>query len=460
MFNLFPDQIELIDGIRAKLGGGCKSLLVTSPTGSGKTVMACEIIAGAYKKGKTCFFVAPRRELIRQIHKTLSDFDIPHSFIAAGWPHDKRQKIFVCSTETLVRRLDVIPDIAVMDETHFGQGSLDKIITTFRKGGAYILGLSATPEKLSGKGLGCWYDDIIIGKSIRWLIDNKRLADYKLFAPNIPDMSGVRVLAGDYDKGELCDRMESDRVLVGNTVSHYKKYTLGMLGVSFGVSRKHSEILAQAYRDAGIPAMHIDGETPDDERVRISRAFAKRELLQLCNAELLSFGYDLASASGLDARIEVITDAQPTMSIAKQMQKWGRGLRYDPLPHYIFDHAGNVMRHGMPCQEREWTLADRKKMKRGDVEKTISVKQCPECFFCHLPSPQCPNCGSVYQVDYRAIKEVEGELSEVQIIAKKKNDRMEVGRARTMADLFKIQTERGYNRGWVWKMAQIKGIRG
>jgi hypothetical protein len=289
---------------------------------------------------------------------------------------------------------------------------------------------------------------MVCGPSIRWLIDNKRLSEYRAFAPSRLDLSAIKIEAGDYNKGQLADKMESDRVLIGNGVEYYKKYAMGKLGVTFGVSIRHSNLLAEAYRAAGVPAMHIDGKTPDDERRRIARAFAKREILQLCNVDLLTFGYDLASASGIKGvTIECMNDDAPTKSLAKQMQKWGRMFRMKDEPALLFDRANNLLEHGLPCDERAWTLADRK-TSGGGGERSVPVKSCDKCFYCHHPAPSCPSCGYVYPVEYREIKEVEGELSEIEIKARRKKRGMEEWQCRTLEDWVALGKERGHDSKW------------
>lgn len=464
MINLFPDQQESLDKLRASMRVN-KSVLLQGSTGSGKSIMACDVITRAHAKSMTTCFIVPRKDLLFQMSEHYQEYDLPHSFIAAGRQFNPFSSNYICSADTIKGRLDKLrpPKLAILDETHYGGDGLDRIVKWLKSHGCYIIGLSGTPWKLSGMGLGCWYDDMVIGPSVRWLIDNKRLSEYRAFAPDRPDLSGIKITGGDYAKGQLSERMEQDRVLIGNAVKHYQKHGQQRLGVTFAVSRKHSELLAQSYREAGIPAMHIDGETPENERRAIARAFAKHELLQLCNAELLCFGWDLAAASGMrGVNVQCITDCQPTKSLAKQMQKNGRGLRYDGDIHLFFDHANNFdpKNHGLPCEDREWTLSDREKKTGNDGEKTMPVRQCSQCYHCHRPAPVCPNCGYEYPIQAREIEEVDGELSEIEIDRAKKVARVEVGKAKTIDDLWRIQKERNYKPGWVHQMARVKGITG
>ena len=459
MINLLPDQNELYNKARTKIANYCKALLIQSATGSGKTVIAAKIVQGAYYKQTPTEFIVPRIQLVDQTAETLRDFDINYSYIASGYPFNPHSTVKVVSKDTLIRKLGLYkpPKLAVIDEAHYGGDGLDTIIQEYKKAGTVIIGLSATPWQLSGRGMDHQYDDMIEGKSIKWLIENKRLSAYRAFAPDHIDLSGIKTQAGDYAKGQLDERMKQDRVLVGNAVKHYKSHAMGKLAIAYCVSVEHSQIVAQMFNDSGIVAAHIDGETPKDERRRIIRAFAKREILVLCNCDLLTFGFDLKSASGIDVTIEAMIDLRPTKSLALQMQKNGRVLRYKTDPALVFDHANNIEEHGMPCADRVWTLEGRER-KKSDSEKTIPVRQCPKCYHCHYPLPQCPNCKHVYEIQSREIDEVEGELKEIKEAVAKKLKRVEVGRANTYADLLRIEHDRGYKKGWAYLQAKRKGL--
>jgi superfamily II DNA or RNA helicase len=438
-------------------------------TGSGKSIISTSLVKRALKKNSTVMFIVPRKDLIRQMAGTFYKFGIDYSYIASGMRYDFNTPAHIASKDTLIRRMNDVrpPKLAIIDETHYGGAGLGKIVDWLKSHGSYIIGLSATPWLLSGKGLGCWYDEMVCGPSVKWLIDNGRLSDYRAFAPTTVDLSGIRTVAGDYNRGDLSERMEQDKVLVGDAVKHYKKYADGKLGVTFAVSRKHSEILAEAYNQAGVPAAHVDGETSMEDRSRIFKDFADGKILQLCNAELLTFGFDISMASGVkDVAVECITDCAPTKSLAKQMQKWGRGLRHDNDAHMFFDHANNIATHGLPCSEREWSLADWKTKRGGHKEeRSIPVRMCEKCYACFKPAPICPNCGHKFKTKFRTIEEIEGELEEISREKaeaekkEKKNKLMEVGRAKTMDDLWAIARERNYKPGWVYKRARLKGIR-
>lgn len=461
MIKLFDDQAEQVDGVRSSMGRGNKRVLMQACTGAGKTVMAAYILRGAVSKGSSTWFVAPRKELMRQTALTYDKFGLEYSFIAAGLRYDKRAQNQICSMQTLPRRLDRLtaPDLAIIDETHYGGAVLDALIDWLGKRGTWIIGLSATPMKQNGQGMDKWYDDIVLGTSMKELIRLGRLSEYKMFAPTTPDLSGIKTTAGDYNKRSLQDWMDNHgKVLIADCVATYKANAMGMLGITFASSIVESKRIAQEFNANGVPAAHLDGTMSDDVRKALINRYANRELLQLVSVALMTFGFDLAAQVGRDVTIECMSDISPTKSLSSQLQKWGRVLRAKDKPALIFDHAGNAIKHGMPHEDRDWTLKGRDKKRRRTVEREVEMRQCEKCWFCHEPAPKCPNCGYVYPVQSRVIEQQDGELVEVQAIERKQK-RMEVGRARTRAELEAIARERGYAPGWVWRQMKIKGIR-
>jgi superfamily II DNA or RNA helicase len=454
MINLYPDQMEVVNETREQMRRH-KSVLVQAATGFGKTILTAYMIKAAVEKGSSCMMVVPRRELLRQTAETFIKFGIPHTYVSSGYKFNPFINVVLATAGTLVKRLDKapVPKILFVDETHFGAGQLNTIISHYKERGSWIIGLSATPERLDGRGLGCWYETMVEGPSMESLIDSNRLSDFRMFAPDTPDLSNIRKTAGDYAKGELADKMEGDKVLVGNAVKHYKQHANGLLDVAFTVSVKHAEIVAQAFRDEGVPSAAIHGAMKDDERSKIIKAFARREIKVLTSVDLLTFGFDLASAAQMDVTVEALSDLAPTQSTAKQMQKWGRALRMKDNPAIILDHAGNAARHGMPDNVREWTLEDREKEK-SDKERLLPVRQCDQCYFVHTPQAQCPNCGYVYPIASRNIEETDGELIETINIEKEEERkrkvaaRQEQGQANTLEGLIALGKKTGKKPGW------------
>ena len=250
---------------------------------------------------------------------------------------------------------------------------------------------------------------------------------------------------------------ERGKVLVGNAAMHYRDHAFGKLNVSFCTSIKAAEMTAQMFNEKGIPSAAVSGKTDDAELKRIIRAFARREILNITNAQLLAFGFDLSQASGIDVTIESMSDLSPTKSLPWQMQKNGRVLRMKDDPALIFDHVSNAMEHGLPDTDREWSLDAKDKKKRGDTEKTEPTRQCPECFYVERPVPKCGNCGFEYPIIGREIETVEGELVEVTDIAKR-NKPQEIGviaRQSGLKGLLEYAKQEGYKNPSAWARRQL-----
>ena len=411
----YDDQFELIGNIRVGMKK-YKTNLIVSPTGSGKTIIAAYLMKAAITKGRKVIFSVPRRNLMEQTSKSFDSYDINHSFISSGKSHNPFSNAFIGTIDTMASRLMKLPsaDLVVIDETHFGANSLGKVINHYKRQGAWVLGLSASPWKLNGKGLGCWFENMIEGKSVKWLIENKRLSEYKYFCGKTkPDLSKIKVNGGDYAKSELSDFMEHQGAIIGDCVSDYKNRCLGNIHIVRCASIKHSLMVAESFNDAGIRAVHVDGNTHAKELERIFKAFAKREISVVTFCDLLGFGFDLSQISGIDVCIESISDLKPSKSLAAQLQYWGRGLRMKDKPAIIHDHVNNYVEHGFPDDIREWSLRDRLQTRGASEDRALPVKMCTECFFTHRPAPRCLNCGYEYPIKYREIDEVDGELVEI-----------------------------------------------
>ena len=449
MMELFDDQQDVVERVRRAMRRH-KSVLMQSPTGSGKTVMATFIVMSAMSKGSTVWFVVPRRELLRQTSETFDEARIRHGIISAGFTPNPFAQVQIATSQTLIRRMRdgmEAPKIVIVDECHFGGATTARVVDECKARGAWVLGLSATPLRMDGKGMGEWYDALVEGQPLRELIDAGRLSDYRIYAPTTPDLSGIKTAGGDYQQKALADRFEKDRVLIGDAVKHYRDLAMGRLCIAYCVSVEHAQRTAAMFSAAGIPADSIDGSMSDAERRGIIRRFAERKTLVLANCELLTFGFDLARAAGMDVTVEALSDLRPTKSLPLQMQKWGRALRAKDFPAIILDHGGNVAEHGLPCQDREWSLAGRDRKNAGEgVEPT---KQCPDCMGVHnAAAPACPYCGHEYApIDTRSVPEIDGELVE---ITDRPTRKQEQAMAQSLDELIALGRRRGYKRPEAW----------
>ena len=463
MVQLYPDQSDLVGRVRQSMRHS-KGVLMQSPTGSGKTRMALDMIAGAYAKGSSCVFAVPRRELLAQTIKTISEYGIPFGVISPDHTYNPLAKIQIAMTPTLARRLDKIPapKILFADEAHYGGAELDRVIEWSRAGGGWRVGLSATPLKTNGKPMSDHYDHMEMGLPMADLIKMKRLSDFRYFAPQQPDLSAVASRNGEYVQSQLADFMEADRAIIGDAVKTYRELAFGKLNVVFATSRKHAGIIKDMFNAAGITAMMIDGTMGPDERKRIILGFARREYTVLVSVALLTFGFDLAAAAGMDVTVESMSDLCPRKSLPMMLQVWGRVLRMKDQPAIIADHAGNWRENGFPDDPRDWSLDGSKKRATSD-EKAKPVRQCDiasgGCGFVHRPAPVCPNCGRVYPVMSREVEHIDGELAEIDRAAMVRERKQEQGRADSLEALRELAKRTGKNPRWaeyVWNARQAK----
>jgi superfamily II DNA or RNA helicase len=173
----------------------------------------------------------------------------------------------------------------------------------------------------------------------------------------------------------------------------------------------------------------------------------------LCNVDLFGEGFDLPS-------LEVCIMLRPTQSLALFLQQIGRALRTNEGKEYaiIIDCAGNISRHGLPCDDREWTLLGRPKGKKKDEELQEKLRQCPECYHTHTPAPSCPECGFVYEIQGRKVEEVEGELLEIDLNAMRKQKNMEQSQARDTQSLIALGKKRNMKNpiGWAYHVNKAR----
>jgi len=465
MVELYPDQSDLVGRVRQSMRRH-KGVLMQSPTGSGKTRMALDMIAGAYAKGSSCVFSVPRKELLAQTIKTISEYGIPFGVISPDHSYNPFAKIQIAMTPTLARRLDKIPapKILFADEAHFGGAELDRVIDWSRAGGGWRVGLSATPLKTNGKPMSDHYDHMEMGLPMADLIKMKRLSDFRYFAPQQPDLSAVASRNGEYVQSQLADFMEADRAIIGDAVKTYRELAFGKLNVVFATSRKHAGIIRDTFNAAGITAMMIDGTMGPDERKRIILGFARREYTVLVSVALLTFGFDLAAAAGMDVTVESMSDLCPRKSLPMMLQVWGRVLRMKDDPAIIADHAGNWRENGFPDDPRDWSLDDSKKRATSD-EKAEPVRQCDiasgGCGFVHRPAPVCPNCKRVYPIMSREVEQIDGELAEIDRATMVRERKQEQGRAETLDDLIRVGAQRGMKNpsGWARHVFNARQMR-
>jgi len=457
MVELFDDQSSVIDAIRDAMRE-VRSVLLQAPCAFGKTVVLTEIVRLALEKGKTIIFCVHRKELIYQTAATFEKFELRYSFIAAGRPCWPRSRLFIASIPTLRNRLGQFPaDFLIVDEGHLSMADgWQRTIAHYRQSGAYILSCSASPIRLDGRGLGNNFERMVKGPSVRELIGNGRLSSYRLFVPHQPDLSQLHKLGGDYRIDEAEALMDKPSI-TGDACSTWMQHAKGKRTVIYCVSRQHSKDVASAFRERGIQAVHIDGETAEEIRVMALRDLANGSLQVVTNCQLLTEGVDLSALAGKDVTIDCVVNLRPTQSLALWTQICGRALRRKAEPAVILDHAGVALTLGLPDQDIDWQLTVDQPVKKSKTAQSVRV--CPKCFAASSARAMtCSNCGEPFAVAPRSmIEEKEGELVEItpEMIARKEA-RHEQGMAQSLEQLREIARQRGYAFGWAERVHKAR----
>lgn len=327
--------------------------------------------------------------------------------------------------------------------------------------GSKIVGLTATPWRLDGRGLDMFFDEMVDTPSVSWLMENGFLSRYEAYAPSVPDMSGVGSRMGDF-KAEDVERVMDSPALFGDAVDNWRKHAEGRRTVGFASSVNMSMRLAEKFCAAGIPASHLDGAMDKAMRRRIIDQFASGQLSVIFNVNLFSEGFDLSAIAGRDVPIEAAILYRPTQSLTLHLQQVGRALRPQSRPAVILDHAGNLLRLGLPDSDFEWSLKGREKKrgkKKQDSDDDLHVRQCPACFLVHkTPAASCPHCGHVYPPPKERKQEVvEGTLQRIskeEIEENKRNRRDILRGCKEYGDFLAAARMLGYKPGWAWYQHQ------
>lgn len=444
MLTLRPYQNDLIAHTRATLKLGVRRVLLQSSTGSGKTVLTAQMLAGAAARGKRAWFVVHRRELLNQAVETfVTAADLHIGIIAAGYPSDSSAPVQVCSVGSLRKRIGrtAAPDLVVWDECHhLASASWSAIAAALPQ--AVQIGLTATPQRLDGRGLGAYFDALLCGPSTADLIAAGWLAPYRLYAPAVFDASKLHKVAGDYNKAEVTEALGKSTV-VGDAVGTYLRHAEGGQALVFAWSLAASQAIADAFVMAGIPAAHVDGETPVAVRAEAMRRFRSGELRVICNCELFGEGLDVPS-------VDAVFLLRPTASLGLYLQQCGRGLRPAPgkTAVRLFDHVGNYTRHGLPDDARAWSLDG---ITKRAEKREQPLKRCPSCFaVASVSARQCPACGAAYPVKARKVVEIAGELQETELSALRARVTEFAAECVTLHDWQALGKKLGYANGWAW----------
>lgn len=449
-------QFDIINQTKAAMMAGEKRLLIVAPTGSGKTVLVAHMLKAAAAKGNRSWFIVHRRELVKQSIRTFHDVGVQHGVIANGFPPTYGSPIQLASIQTLKNRMgrSRAPKIIIIDEGHHAvAGSWKKLFDNYPN--AFFVLVTATPERLDGKGLGGYANQIIEGPNVAQLIKAGWLCDYRAFAPSTIDTTGIKKSMGDFQRGALALAADKPSI-TGDAIKEYTQLCMGKRAIAFCTSVAHSKHVVEAFNNAGIPAEHVDGETDHGKRDAAIRRFAEGSTKILSNVELFGEGFDLPA-------VEAAILLRPTQSLALHLQQIGRILRPSPgkSQAIILDHAGNLARHGLPDEPRCWDLGGKKERIKKEKDPELRVRTCPKCFAVQMVSRRfCQYCDAgLISEQERQVEIQEGELAEInaEMMRAKWAAKKEQGAAQTVEQLAEIGRQRGYKRPYLWAKHVFNG---
>jgi DNA repair protein RadD len=442
---LRPYQTDVVAKIETAIAAGQKRLLLVAPTGSGKTIVFCDVIKRFIEQYKTVLVIAHRHEIIQQVS---------YGIIQAGIDPRPMASVQVASIATMWMRcfrsktMPLPPaDLVVIDEAHHTPApTYRKIIDAYPD--AVVLGVTATPCRGDGRGLGGIFEAMIECPQVAALIEQRHLVRSTVYTPVKPDLKGVRTVAGDYVEGQLAERMDRPK-LVGDIVTHWHKFGERRRTVAFAVSVSHSIHLRDEFVRSGVRAEHIDGSTPKEERDAILERLASGETEVVVNCMVLTEGFDCPD-------IGCIILARPTKKMGLYRQMVGRGLRTAKGKSncVILDHSGTALQHGLPEEHVTWRLdpdhravapAHQARLKGLVTSRLIGCKQCSAL---RLGGQPCPNCGFLPKRPGQYLHIRDGELALFENGKVKPPIHDRTTRENWHGMLASIAKERGYKAGW------------
>ena len=431
-FDLYPDQVELQNAVRGAYHQGFRAPIICSPTGSGKTVLAVDIMRGAEQKGGSTLVLTHRIEILNQFDTTARKHGLENiGHVLPGRSEMPWQTHHLAMVQTLVRRLRqtrLDPNLIIVDEGHHAAASTYRRILE-RWPNAKLAGLSATPERPDGKGLDDVFDTIVMGLGMRDLIALGRLAPYELFeVPTGIEEGKAKSRGGDFDRHDLEEDLLSNKK-IANVHRAILEHAQGRRWIAFGPSIRASQELESRLLASGVNCRHIDGELTKFDRRSILQSFDSGQIDGLLSVDLVSEGFDCPAA---DCAILY----RRTKSHVVYLQAVGRVLREGPgKVARVLDCCGLWRTHGRPCDHRDWSLSGRAGAKTENTGEKFRV--CPSCFLMQpVGPPACIGCGEIFNTATRtpdqvldvSLVKVQGtEAMEGLIVERRKNGKYTQG---------------------------------
>lgn len=405
--------------------------ILVAPTASGKTVQAVAIVE---RLGVPTLWLAHRKELIDQAAHRLEAHGVTCGIIMADYAPTPSAQVQVASIQTLIRRDKPKAELIVVDECHHATAASYQIIFEAYPA-ARIIGLTATPFRLDGRGLGDLFSQLVIGAYADELCATGVLQRPKVWASKSPDLRGMRIVRGDYSIAALAERTNTVE-LNADIVETWQKRAVGQRTVAFAVDIAHSIAITNAFCEAGISAEHLDGSTPYNIRAAILSRLARGKTLVVSNCMVLTEGWDLPA-------LECAIIARPTASLNLHLQMIGRVMRACEGKDgaIVLDHAGNHHVHGLVTRRLNYSL-DGEKVGRNEP---LGLRRCRECgllFEIYLDA--CPECGwqpSIFNAKPRSVHHDDSELTEF--------DDTDFAYRRQIWSLIEAERQAmGYRKGW------------
>lgn len=444
MIQLRDYQNELLDGVYESISKGNKNIMVQSPAGSGKSVTMSEVARRATDKGNRVLFIVHRRELVAQIKSTFITNDVDMDLCHVGMVQTVANRI--------KKDIEPEPSIILVDEAHHALAkTYINIFESFPN--AFVFGFTATPWRMSNKGFTDVFEELIPGKTVKWLIDNKRLASFKYYSVNLMNNQSLKHdSTGDFSNKSITLALEPQ--IYGDVISNYKKFAEHKKTIIYTHNVESSKAVSDKFNDAGYQALQVDGKTPKDQRERAMESFRNGEINILVNAELYGEGVDVPDC-------ECVILLRPTESLTLFIQQTMRAMRYQPNKQaIIIDHVGNYSRHGLPNTEHDWYEHFKGSDKKSKSSNSVPIKECPTCFgVVESAYTICPFCGSEFPKEEQKemIVDENAELEEVteQMITlnfKKPED------CNNMKELSELGKSLGYKPGWSYIQGKRLGL--
>lgn len=317
-----------------------------------------------------------------------------------GWP-------IVGMVQTVARRDLPEPRTVIVDEAHHVVSPTYRSILS-RWPDARVFGFTATPARLDGQGLGDDFDEMICGPGYQQLIADGWLKPFELVSvPSGVDMTGARMLGGDFRREDV-KRAVRRSTIFGDVVEHYLRECRSLGGhASFWPSIETAVEGAERFRARGVACHALHSKMPQERVGDLIAGLRSGSVESLAVVDMLGEGLDIPGLASVSC-------CRSTASLTIALQQWGRCNRGGSGIARIMDHVANWQRHGLPDDDREWTLAGRVRVKRDPG--TLSVWSCPACWAVTRSTSQaCSRCGAAKP---RELVEMETRAAELEVISR------------------------------------------